>query len=281
MTGRIGAAAVCLLVAGLVSSGCGVKRIADEAADSCCPEDLRVDVNDRVMDISWKSNCERLISGYNVYLSEEPLVDKYPGVELPSMVRPFNQAVYSGDTDPEDGVEHFTAELLENGRKYYVSVRIVNPDRTFSRPSNEVVAVCGPRGEIKLSIRYKSAQDGYSFDRNQYVRADNVSNDLYFYSKGGIDYLVSPDRLDGFLRANRLVRLSLSGDFGEVREKARSVESMPAETRVAVKKGDWLHIRTPENTNALVQVTGFGGSGDERKIRLFFAYSPLPGEMIF
>ena len=270
-----------LLVAVGFWLSCGPGKVPDEAADRCYPEDLRVEVNSHMMDISWKNNCDQLISGYNIYISDEPLAAAYPGANLPGTVVPFNPASYSGDTNPDDGVEHFIAERLENGRKYYVSVRTVYPDRTLSTPSDELIAVCGPRGEIELSIRYKSNQDGFSFEQNQYVRADDSSNDLVFYSKEGEDYIDAPSRLNGFIKANRIRKTSLSGSFDEIRRPAARLEGEPTKVRVAVEKGDWLWVRTPDGTNALVKVLDIHGAGSDRKIRLFFAYSPLAGEMLF
>ena len=270
-----------LLVAVSFWLSCGPGKVPDETADKCYPEDLRVDVNSHVMDISWKNSCDQLISGYNIYISDEPLAAAYPGSDLPESVTPFNPAVYSGDTNPDDGVEHFIAERLENGRKYYVSVRTVYPDRALSRPSEELVAVCGPRGEIELSIRYKSNQDGFSFEQNQYVRADDSGNDLVFYSKDGEDYIDAPSRLNGFIKANRIQKTPLSGSLDQVRRPAVRLKGEPTEDRVAVQKGDWLWVRTPDGANALVKVLDIYGAGGDRKIKLFFAYSPLAGEMLF
>lgn len=265
----------------ILAAGCGPKKISEEVSSRCQPEDLRVDVNSGTMDVYWKSNCDQLIAGYNIYINEEPVVKKYPGRTLPETVRPFNLEPYAGDTNPDDNVEHFIAEQLENGKKYFVSVRIVNPDLTVSKPSNEVVAVCGPSGEIELPIRYKSSKDGFSFERNEYVSADALENDIYFFSNGEGDYLNSPAKLGGFLKENLLGKLSLKGSFEDIRGRLKNISSKPGEQKVAVKKGEWLHLVTPEGGNAVVKVLDVTGAGAERKIRLFFVYNPLPGELIF
>ncbi|UCE24931.1 MAG: fibronectin type III domain-containing protein [Candidatus Zixiibacteriota bacterium] len=264
-----------------LSLSCGPGKIKDESASGCIPEDLQVDVNSKTMDVYWKPNCDRLISGYNIYISEAPLVDRYPGGSLPQSVEPFNRTPYSGDTDPDDEYEHFIAEGLENAKKYYVSVRIVNPDRTLSKPSNEVAVVCGPTGEIELSMRYKSDRDGYSFDRNEYVRADDVDNDLYFFSNNGVDYLNSPARLGGFLKVNRLQKLPLRGTFEQVRSRVTDLSLTAGDERVAVKEGDWLVVSTPDGSNALIKVLDFSDDNTKRSIKLFFAYRSLSGEMVF
>lgn len=270
-----------LILAMIFSFGCGPKKVTDERSSGCQPNDLQVDVNSGTMDVYWKSDCDRLISGYNIYIAENPLVKDYPGSDIPEAVKPFNSSPYAGDTDPDDGVEHFIAEGLEDGKKYFVSVRVVNPDLTMSKPSNEVMAICGPSGEIELSIRYKSEHDGFSLERGEYVRADAVDNDIYFFSDSQGDYLNSPAKLTGFLKENLLAKLSLKGAFRDIRGKIPQALSNPDKQKVAVKKGDWLHLRTPEGANAVINVLGISGNGEDRRIKLYFVFNPLPGERTF
>lgn len=260
-----------ILAVSLLIIGCGPK-VAEEVPTGCYPQNVKVDVNDGMMDVSWKNSCDQLISGYNVYISEQ---------EPATASEPNNNGPFPGDTNPDDGIEHYKAEHLENGKKYYVSVRIIKPDQTLSKPSNEVVAVCGPRGDIDLSVRYKSDKDGYSLEKNEYVRADNVDNDLYFYSKDGKDYISSPNKLDGFLRNNRFGKINYKGDFDGLKKKLSSMSINSNEDRISVKKGDWFVLRTADNKTALFQVKDFSGSGEQRHVSLFFAFSPLAGEMIF
>ncbi len=262
-------------------SGCGPTKIAEEKSTACEPRDIQVDAANESLDISWRDDCTELKSGYNIYITDTPLVSKYPNGEIPTSVKPFNLTTYPGDTDPEDPVEHFVAKGLENGTKYFVSVRVVNADQTMSKPSKEVAAVPGPRGEIELSIRYNGNDDGYSFDKNEYVRADASTNDLYFYSLKGKDYLASPDRLNGFLKKNRFAKLSFHGDFAALRKQIDRIKTSPSQEKLEITPGDWLLIRTDTKTWALVNVLGLTGSGDQRKVKLFFAYDPAPGEMIF
>ncbi|MEW6412107.1 MAG: hypothetical protein AB1483_06475 [Candidatus Zixiibacteriota bacterium] len=272
---------ICIVIVGCLAFGCAPKPIVEEQPTVCLARDLGVDVNTQTMDVHWKTDCASLISGFNIYISDTPLNDKYPGADLPAMVKPFNPAPYPGDTNPDDAVEHFIADGLQDGKKYYVSVRVVMPDGTVSKPSNEVVAVCGPSGEMELSIRYKSDHDGFAFSLNDYVRADDLNNDLYYFSKDGKDYLNSPVKLDGFLKANRLRRLPFRGDFNDVREMLNGITSESNEDRLEVSKGDWIHLQTPTGENAVIRVLGFSGEGSDRKIRLFYAFSPYSQEILF
>jgi hypothetical protein len=193
------------------------------------------------------------------------------------MGEPFNHTPFPGDTDPEDAFEHFVAEGLKNGVKYNVAVRVVYPDGSLSRASNRVAAVCGPRGDITLAMRYKGNNDGFSFEQNTYIAADDLNNDLYFFSKDGIDYLASPSRLNGFLKANRFKVLPLKGELEDIKGRVPGYKDAPDEDRVAIEKDDWVLIRLPDETYTLVRVRDVYGQGEERSIRLFYAYDPLPG----
>lgn len=264
--------AISCIVSGLLLYGCPPPKttINSEQGD-CGVSDVAVDVNDHMMNVSWVNNCNKTIAGYNIYISESKNSD----------AKPYNDVPFDGDTNPEDGIENYEAKNLENGKKYYVSVSIVNPDQTESKRSTEIVAVCGPRVEIELAVRYKSENDGYSFDSNRYVRADNVANDLYFFSKDGVDYISSPNNLDGFLRVNKFEKLNYKGDFQDLRSQISKYYRLAVKNKIAVTQGDWFIMTTFEKTHALIKILGFSGSGEKRRIKLFVAYSPLANELIF
>ena len=265
----------------LLAAGCGPRKGIGESSRKKVSDGLVVNVDNMTMDISWPTHRGKLISGYNIYISREPLAQKYRSASLPKTVKPFNRIPFPGDTEPEDGIEHYQAKGLENGVKYYVSVRVVYPDGKLSKPSPERLVVCGPRGEMSLSIRYQSNQDGYSFARDSYVRADAGDNDLMFYSKDGTDYLDSPVKLDGFLRNCRLAKIPFKGDFHEVNGKLESLDDLNFGERVTIKPEDWILLITPEKGHALINVIGITGEGENRKARLYFAYSELPGGELF
>ena len=265
----------------ILLAGCQPSKVADEVGSSCAPKNLAVKASNEAMTVSWRPDCNQLISGYYIFISEQPLFEKFGNTFLPKSVKPFNDAAFAGDTEPADGIENFEAGGLENGKKYYVSVRTIFPDLTLSKSSNEQVVVCGPRGEIELSIRYKSERDGYSFSRDIFVRADDLDNDIYYHTLSGKDYLGSPEKLDGFLRKNRLTVLPYKGDFETVREKAAGSGVEPDQLRVEVKKDDWVLIKSEEGNLGLLKILGFGGDGEERRIELYFAYSTISGELLF
>lgn len=271
-----------VIITAIAIVGCGPKKtvITDEMKVNCYPENLKVNVNSEEMEVVWQNNCKELISGYNIYISDVPLNVNYPGRELPESIKPHNMPTFAGDTNPDDGVEIYEAKHLENGKKYYVSVRLVFPDRTLSKPTNEIMTVCGPRGEIDLSIRYIGEHDGFSFDNNDFVRAEQLENDLYFFSKDGHDYLNSPVKLDGFLKDNKLIKLKLKGDLHHIQKRLETITEAPAEIRLEIAKGDWIWLKTPDNKSALLNVVDIYGEGKDRKIKLYYAYIPLVNELI-
>lgn len=268
------------ILALLIIAGCnGAPKPSGEKGAACSISDVTTDVNNESMVVSWNDNCGQLISGYNIYISEEPLVETYPDTSLPESIEPHNQVTYPGDTDPGDPRVHYEAEGLENGVKYYVSVRVVYGDQSLSEPSEEIVAVCAPRGQIELGVRYSENPDGFSFVEAEYTDADDTNNDIYFYTVDGDDFLASPMRL-GFLKDNRLRTLPYSGDIEEVAAKVKADSELPSADKVQVAPGDWIWVYMPDQTTALVQVREFSGSGENRQVSLYFAYFPLPNELI-
>jgi len=243
--------------------------------------DLTVEPNHESLRLSWRKTGQGPISGYNIYISERPLAALFPGNQVNSSVKSYNDAPFPGDTIPEDGVEHFETTKLRNGVRYFVTVRVVYPDRSLSRPSNEVAAVCGGRGTIELAVRHFGTPDGYSFEKNDYVRCDAVNNDLYFFSKDGRDYLASPKRLDGLINDTRFLVLPYHGAYNEVVAQLKEAALSIVDDQVVIKAGDWVLLKCGRGTHALVEVRELKGAGRARRVGLSFAYSSLPEEMLF
>ncbi len=273
---------VVFVLLGVIFAGCAPKQVVDEVPRAIYADDVRVEVNDREMTVSWRKHGEGAIGGYNIYVSKHSLVSSAGPLFDSSLAEPINTTPFPGDTDPDDGIEHFVARSLENGVVYYVSVRVVFPDGLMSKFSNEVLAVCGPRGEIELGIRYQGGEDGYSFNGNRYVSADDVENDLYFFSKEGVDYLCSPKRLNGFLKDNHLMILPYRHDnYDKVAAQLSGSGIEAINEQVEIVPGDWVLINLPDGHNAIVNVLGFNGEGKERRVRLFFAVCTIRGGLVF
>ncbi|RME25846.1 MAG: hypothetical protein D6800_07170 [Candidatus Zixiibacteriota bacterium] len=264
----------------LVLAGC--QPGTEGTTPNVYPYDLHVEVADHTMTVSWKRHGNAAIAGYNIYLSEQPLVTKYPGNKLPPDIKPFNRVVFPGDTNPDDGIEHFIAKHLENGKRYYVSVRVVFPDRSLSKPTAEIAAACGPRGTITLGNRYVVQPDGYSFVKDTFVKVDGLENDIYFFSKDAqTNYLSSPHRLGGFLRHTRLAALPYRGTLEEVLAQLQTHPVTEFDDRVKVTKGMWLYGKTDEGYPLLLHVLDLTGSGTERRVTLFYALSMVKDTVFF
>jgi len=270
---------VALLLLALLTS-CGPKpqlEPTEESGPRVTISDLAVETDDREMTISWKKQGSGTISGYNIFITEQPVST----AGAPNVAAPFNPSPFPGDTDPDDGIEHFVATGMDNGKKYAVSVRVLFPDGSMSPPGPELIAVCGPKGEIELAVRYKGDQDGFSFETKEYVKANSTDNDLYFFTQEGADYLVSPARLDGFINNTLFVVLPFKGGYDSVSRQLMSTKITPTDDRVEVRKGDWVLAKTARGTNALLHVLSFQGDEEERRMKLFYAYSALVGEVFF
>lgn len=281
-------AAVVVCASCLTCTGCTPRVItpAEESVEQKLQVEIRpigltAEPGNQRMTLQWKRMGDGLFSGYNIYISEQPLGSGGSSSVDADTVTPFNLSPYPGDTDPSDGLETFEAEGLKNGLKYFVSVRVINPDRTESTPSNEVMVVCGPRGEIRLDARFAGGKDGYSLSKAQYVRADSPENDLYFYHKDGTDFLASPSRLGGYARVTGFAKLTFKGELHSLRLQLGKGRPNPTDDRIEVRTGDWIMLARSDNTYAVVNVRGFEGTARERKINLFFAYCPLEGATLF
>lgn len=278
----LGAALICAIML-----SCGPKQAAtpeSKPAEISYPDiypiDLTAEAGDGSMVVRWRQQGTGTISGYNIFISRESIRGQST---KPNPTVPHNTAVYPGDINPDDSVIEYTAEGLENGVKYYVTVGVVYPDQTMSKRSNEAVVVCGARGEFTLTVRFKSDNDGFSLATGKQVRADASTNDLYMYSKDGVDYLASPSRLDGYLRKSRFVLIGRDGSLEEIRKLVRDgkFSSESGDDKIAVRQGNWVLVRTGEDFSALLHVIEITSVNDSRAVRLSYSFCPLAGEMIF
>lgn len=235
---------------------------------------LAVETNDHKMTVAWQKQGSGAISGYNVYIANEA-ADNHKNQDD---VKPYNDVPFPGDTNPDDGIEHYVAGDLENGVKYHVWVRVVYPDGSLSAPTGEMTAMCGPKGEIELDYRHKGDHDGFSFEQNEYVDASSIDNDVYFYAIDGVDYLASPSRLDGFINHSQLIVVKLAGDYEALTRSLMTNKVTPTDDRAAVKARDWVLVKTQRGSYALLHVLSFSGEGEKRRVKLSYAYHVIVGD---
>jgi hypothetical protein len=279
---------IALALALVVLCGCQPKPVVEEKpieaerpaeVSRVTVADLSVEPNHKMLSLSWRKLGQGSISGYNIYISERPLAAAFPGASIDPSIQTYNTTPFPGDTIPQDGVEHFGADKLDNGVRYFVTVRVVYPDRSVSAPTNEVITACGARGVAELAVRHSGGNDGFSFDENRYVACDDKVSDLYYYTKDGHDYLASPHRLDAFVRKTGLVLLPWKGPQREVAARLAEAKTMTAADQVEISAGDWVLLRCSPGTEALVNVRELKGTAQQRRVVFSFVYSSLVGEM--
>lgn len=184
------------------------------------PYDLRVDPISRGATIYWSVNRKegQIISGYNIYLSDESLKPIFPDWRK-SHPPPYNHAPYPGDTDGDITAESFEITGLENGRTYCVSVRTAGFGGRESKPSNEVAFTPMARGQFVISSFHSREDGGFNFEREISVPARDPRCDVYLYSKGADVGLSSPHRLGAGLRKTGFIRYA--DKSGEVLETVK------------------------------------------------------------
>ena len=74
---------------------------------------------------------------------------------------------------------------------------------------------------------------------------------------------------------------SLKGEPSEIKSRINKIKPNSDTEKLSVSAGNWIRLYIAEGGSALVKVLGFSGSGDNRKIRLYYAYLPLKDEMLF
>lgn len=241
----------------LTTLSCQPPKDKGEVNRGMVPFNLNATMNDGGFEIAWQCDIKGNISGYNIYASEHSLEKSHPDGIYPVDVKPVNHPVFPGDTDASDGVEHYLTAGLENGQRYFVTVRTVYPDHTLSDPAPEIVVIPGPSGIITMTERFKGDNDGFSFEKNRTASADAVLNDLFFQVQNGSKYLASPTRLDGFLNQTLLVRLPYKGEYHEVKRLVNQGDQSPSRDRVEVSAGDWVLARLASGKHVLISVSGF------------------------
>jgi len=257
-----------------------IEEIEAEFKDVCPPHNLTVKPGDGSLHLRWEIDCPEstLLSGYYIYVLDKPIYDEYHSSDPPSSARPYNDAVYPGDTVADRGFETITISDLDNGVDYYLSVRTVYPDRKISASSNEIGVICRPEGQFELAFRYAALNDGFSFARAASVRADGTANDLVFYNKDNIDFIECPSRLNGFLRKTEIYSL---GKTKDIYQYPKFTIDIPPEDKLPIFEGESYLIRTADGNYAKIRIEKISGSGKERILKIRYIYQTLKGVIRF
>lgn len=243
------------------------------------PTRVEVEPGSRQLIISWSIPFDNRISGYNIYLGRVSERDGIRDVKWEDS--PHNDSVYPGDTDPDDPRIEYVATGHENGLKYQVRVVAVSVDGSEAISEELPNGIPRPSGEFTLAIRGRGEPDGYCFACEKSVGSKDLLNDLYFFSKDGVDYLNSPSRQEGLLKENTLVPLPFKGSLKQIRSRQREFTGRVGGDKVSVKTGDWILFQSPEKEYTLVEVRSIQGTGDERTISCRYVASATPQEFSF
>jgi hypothetical protein len=197
----------------------------------------------------------RPISGYNIYLSEEPLENMFGkwGKDSPE---PYNHSPFPGDTDGDKSKESYEITNLVNGKTYFVSVRTVDPAGNESDAAGELKFVPLANGRFQINSDHSSDRGGFSFDKNISLPARDPRCDIYLYAKKDAVGLSSPSRLSAGLRKTA---------FSNSKEK--KVET------IKIKSGDRLTIDT-RNGRAEITIERIRHEGSSATADIHYIFYP-------
>lgn len=269
-----------LILISAVLLQCGPPKTVEEVIYRvCAPENLTARAGDRSVFLKWETPCPDSIrvAGYNIYISDIPL-DKYRFKELPTRYASFNSAPYPGDANPEKNFETMEIAGLENGVKYYVSIRTVYTDGILSAASNEVEVITRPEGQFDLAYRYTGQNDGFSFVEGTAVPSDGDKNDLYFFVADGMDFLASPHRLNGFIRQSAFYSLGATTDIYQYQTINLDIEPVD---RIPIQTGESYLIKTADGNYAKIRVEGADGLNKQRVLHVRYIYQTIRDLMRF
>lgn len=269
-----------MLLQGCSPGGAGKPLVRPiEGGQRPIPTQIEVEPGSRQLLISWTLPFDDRISGYNVYLGVSSEVDGKREVRWEDV--PHNDSIYPGDTDPDDPRIEYLATGLENGEKYLIRVAAVSVDGTELISEELPSGIPRPSGEFTIAIRGRGEPDGYCFNCEKTVGSKDLLNDLYFFSKDGIDYLNAPSRQEGLLKENTLIPLPFKGSFKQIRSRQREFTGRVGGDKVTVKPGDWVLFQSPEKEYTLVEVRSLQGTGDQRTVTCRYVASASPKELSF
>jgi hypothetical protein len=238
----------------------------------CIPFDLQLDsVGNHYARIAWNPGCPeiRILRGFNIYLSDTPLTKKYSGPDLPASIIPYNKVPFPGDTLGNPDRESFELKEIENSKTFYIHVRVIYTDESLSAPTNEIQVIVYPRGEFTLTESFSGRHDGFDFAAGDYCRTDDLRNDVYIYSKEGVDYLCSPSRLSA---VNRKTDIFNAGEGGPLNQRVDLLPSGSAQERVSIHSGALYQLITQDGATVALRVKNFEGAGRQRTVTFEYIF---------
>ena len=242
------------------------------------PGNLRAEVYHQRANIYWDTNRTRsdIIMGYNIYVSEAPILGTPDEARLLKELEPLTPEPYPGAPGANIESESFPLENLTNGQSYYVFVRTVYPGSIESDPTNEIEVIPRPSGTIILEPSFSGPHSGYAFKTLEYVYTNDLDNDLYLTEINGQPHLASPDRIDNVLRQTRFYRLGKRGELDEVKITDLSIRE---DDVLPIYPGEVFVLLTADNCYALLRTDTL--NRDTGELTLSYIYQAKPNTLRF
>ncbi|MBD3383227.1 MAG: hypothetical protein GF404_13680 [candidate division Zixibacteria bacterium] len=256
----------------LLLSCAGAKKEVDKypPESKVGPSELKVRSDNRTLFLSWRTNRteDMLISGYNIYISTQPLLSPGDPERIKPGIEPVNDIPYPGDEDPQISYETYEARDLQNWQTYHVAVTTVFPDMTESSPSNVVEASCYPRGTVTLKDRMMEDMDGYSFELGEHVAYNALENDLYFVARDVGNILGSPDRNDGVLKHTRFAHIPAENELNT----SRDYSNLSYDNKTFVAEGQVYMLRLSDGTYVKLRVRNLVSTDFIKQVTFDYIY---------
>jgi len=257
---------LCLLIA----CAAGKKPALEEIPGKPAPSNLIVESGNQKLNLIWNTNRSEstIISGYNIYILEEPINEDNRPHRVKSDINPVNNLPYPGDENPEITFETYTAENLLNSVKYYVGVTTIFADKSESALSNVVKITCYPRGIVTIKDRMMGAMHGFSFGLDNYVDYNDITNDLYFVARDAGNIMGSPDRNEGVLKHTEFASLGRLKKLDD----SRNFKNLAFKNRIFVAEGNGYVLRLEDGSMAKILVKQVDSSTYKKQVVFEYIY---------
>ena len=155
-------------------------------------------------------------------------------------------------------------KITENGKKYYVHIRLKGANSRISLPSNEVVALPRPEGQMVLHETKSKNYSAFDFEHLKMVASKNKHADIVFDFVEDAPKLRSPHLRKKKLRKTLFVSSNMEED--EFSEDTNFYEE------ITLSEGQTIIAKTERGNYARLTVEALGGSFPDRFVRINYAY---------
>ncbi len=240
-------------------------------ADLPVPHNLVAVAGDNQVDLNWKLEGKRdeYVLGCNVYAETRSLegisVDKLPasrGTWPPIYV----------DSDTINSWTNYILDNLENGKKYFIHIRLKGSNQRISPASNEVAMIPHPEGVIKLYETRSKHYSAFEFSKQKKVSSKNKHADIIFDEQENVAMLLSPHLRKKGLRQTGIVDMRDLRPFNEI----TNVENIVFGEEILAVIDHVVVIKTEDSHYAKLLIEKIEGKIPNRYIEFRYCYQMLP-----